>query len=219
MKKLVIFGNGLFSELVFSYFKYASDYEVEAFTAHSNFIEEPSFFDLPICPFESIEKIYPPKNCSMFIAMGYRGLNKIRASIYLEAKEKGYELVSYVHPNVQVWPNNIIGENTFIFEDNTIQPYVKIGNNTILWSGNHIGHHSTIGNHCFISSHVVVSGNCKVGDYSFLGVNSTLRDSISIGKSCIIGAGCLIMKSTNENELFIRKGSMPDSRKTYEIKF
>ena len=49
-----------------------------------------------------------------------------------------------------------IGENCFIFEDNTIQPFVVVEDNVILWSGNHIGHHSVIKNHNFVSSHVVI---------------------------------------------------------------
>jgi len=219
MNKVVIFGNSLFSEVVYTYLTHESDYEVEAFTADSKYISKPTFLGLPIKPFKSIEKYYPAENYSMFIAMGYKKLNKRRASIYEKAKKKGYDLITYIHPKVKIWPNNTIGENSFIFEDNTIQPYVRIGSNTILWSGNHIGHHSSIGNHCFISSHVVVSGNCKVGDYSFLGVNSTLRDSVSIGKSCIIGAGALIMKSTKDNELYVEKRTKPNARKTNEIDF
>ena len=52
------------------------------------------------------------------------------------------------------------GDNCFILEDNTVQPFVTIGNNVTLWSGNHIGHDSVIEDDCFISSHVVVSGTC-----------------------------------------------------------
>lgn len=218
-KQVIVFGNSLFSEVVYTYLTYTSEYEVKAFTADSKYIKENSFLGLPLMPFESIEKFYHPDEYSMFIAMGYKNLNKIRASKFLEAKKKGFRLISYIYPGVKLWPNSTIGENSFIFEDNTIQPFVRIGDNTILWSGNHIGHHSSIGNHCFISSHVVVSGNCSVGDFSFIGVNATLRDSISIGKSCIIGAGCLVMKSTADNELYVENRTKPDIRKTNEIKF
>ncbi|WP_245213936.1 hypothetical protein [Rhodoferax sp. AJA081-3] len=64
---------------------------------------------------------------------------------------------------------NEIGENCFILEDNTLQPFTKIGNNVILWSGNHIGHHGEIHDHVTFTSHVVMSGHCSIGPYSFLG--------------------------------------------------
>ena len=72
-----------------------------------------------------------------------KNLNRIREKIYNEGKKKGYDFYSYVSPKATVLTNKI-GENCFILEDNTIQPFVEIGNNCVLWSGNHIGHHSKI---------------------------------------------------------------------------
>jgi sugar O-acyltransferase (sialic acid O-acetyltransferase NeuD family) len=213
-EKVVIFGTSFFAEVAHSYFTYESDYEVVGFTANTTHIAEKQFVGLPVIAFEEVEEYYPPDEFKMFIAVGYVKLNKTRARIYDEAKKKGYSLVSYVYPQMKIWPNNEIGENTFIFEDNTIQPFVKIGNNVVLWSGNHVGHHSQIGNHCFITSHVVISGNCQISDYCFIGVNATLRDNISIGESCIIGAGSLIMKSTQDKELYIAKRTKPTPQST-----
>ena len=99
-------------------------------------------------------------------------MNKMRQSVYEEIKSLGFRLASFIHPRATISATAEFGDNVFVFEENTIQSYVKIGNNTVLWSGNHIGHHSAIGNHCFISSHVVVSGSCKIGDNVFIGVNA-----------------------------------------------
>ena len=46
---------------------------------------------------------------------------------------KGYKLASYVSSKATLLNNRQFGENCFIFEDNTIQPFVKIGNNITLW--------------------------------------------------------------------------------------
>ena len=89
-----------------------------------------------------------------------------------------------------------IGENCFILEDNTIQPFTRIGSNVVLWSGNHIGHHSTIDDHCFISSHVVVSGHCTIHPYSYVGVNATLRDGLDIAEGSFIAMGACVTKNT-----------------------
>ena len=51
----------------------------------------------------------------------------------------------YVSSKASVWPGFKPGENCFILEDNTMQPFVVIGDNVTLWSGNHIGHHARIG--------------------------------------------------------------------------
>lgn len=178
-------------------------YEIAAYTASADGVSSDKYLDRPLVPFEEIERRFPPGNFSMFVAVGYARLNKVRERFFNEAKDKGYTLISYVCSKATIWDENKIGENVFIFEDNTIQPFVTIGDNTILWSGNHIGHHSTIEPHCFITSHVVVSGYCTVGSHSFLGVNATLSDRVEIGKRNVVGPGARIRKSTSDDAAYI----------------
>lgn len=202
MKKVIIFGTGDFGKVVHFYLTRDSPYEIVAFTANQWAIKEKEIFGLPVVPFENIESVYPSSEFQMFVAVGYLKMNKVRAQICSEAKEKGYDLLTYVNSKVTKWGELDIGENCFIFENVVIQPFVKIGNDVIMWSGNHIGHHSTIGDHCFITSHVVVSGNVKIGPYCFLGVNSTIRDGINIAPECVIGAGSLILEDTQEKGVY-----------------
>lgn len=207
MKKLIIFGTGAFGEVASFYFTHDSDYQVTAFTVNQKSISEEKFAGLPVVPFETIESIYPPDEYSMFVAIGYKKMNKNRAKIFDESKNKGYSLVSYVNSKATTWKDLTIGENCFILENNVIQPFVKIGNDVVLWSGNHVGHHSIISDHCFISSHVVISGFVKIGSYSFLGVNSTIRDGVTIAPGCLIGANTVILKNTEKNEVYASKGT------------
>ena len=216
--KVIIFGTGSFAQVVQFYLTHDSEHEVVAFTVNENHIAERELLGLPVVPFETLERDFPPDNYKMYVAVGYKNVNRVRASIYAEAKGKGYELVSYLSSKCTHWNDTVIGDNCFIFEDNTIQPFVRIGNDVVMWSGNHIGHHAAIGDHCFITSHVVISGHVEVGPYCFVGVNATTRDSITIGESCVIGAGSLIMKSTRDKEVYIAKRTYPDARSSDEIK-
>jgi sugar O-acyltransferase (sialic acid O-acetyltransferase NeuD family) len=201
-KKIIIFGPGEFGQVAHFYFTKDSKFKVVGFTAHKNNIQKKKLFNLPIIPFEEIEKKFPPDRFSMFIAIPYTDMNQVRAKIFTEAKEKGYQLISYVNSKATVWEDLQIGENCFILENNVIQPFVKIGDNVIIWSGNHIGHHTQIKDHCFLASHVVISGKVIIESNCFLGVNSTIRDGINIAKNNIIGAGTVILKDTNENEVY-----------------
>jgi len=203
LKKIVIFGTGGIAEVVYVYLTKDTSYEVVAFTSHERFIKEKELIGLPIVPFEEIENTYPPHEFDMFVAIGYKKVNKIRAEIYNLAKEKGYKLINYINSKAIHWGNIEIGDNCFIFENNVIQPFVKIGNDVIIWSGNHIGHHSSIGDHCFISSHVVISGNVHIEPYCFFGVNSTLINGLKIARECVIGAGTLILHDTKESGVYV----------------
>jgi sugar O-acyltransferase (sialic acid O-acetyltransferase NeuD family) len=195
-KKLILFGDSAFAEIAYEYFTFDSEYEIVAFTVSKEFLSKKELFGLPIIAFEEIEEQFPPTKFEMHIALVYNSLNRIRRQFYFEAKEKGYHLANYISTKSFIWRNVELGDNIFIFEDNTIQPFVKIASNNVFWSGNHIGHHSEIGSHNFFSSHVVISGYCTIGNSNFLGVNSTINNNLQIGDDCIIGSGSLIVKST-----------------------
>lgn len=203
MKKLVIFGAGDIAQLAHFYFSTDSDFEVVAFTVDASYIMSPVFCGLPVVPFEEVATQYPPDEHSFFVALSYSKLNSIRKEKFKAAKEKGYELVSYVSSRASVLNDGRIGENCFILEDNTIQPFSTIGNNVTLWSGNHIGHHAVIRDHTFVASHVVVSGGVEIGEQCFIGVNATLRDHIKIGHQCVIGAGALLLADADRDGVYL----------------
>jgi sugar O-acyltransferase (sialic acid O-acetyltransferase NeuD family) len=215
-KPLVIFGSGEIAQLAHYYFSTDSHYEVVAFTVDANYIKESEFCGLPVVAFEDVAKNYPPDSYDFFVALSYSKLNAFRKEKFLAAKEMGYKLVSFISSRATVLNEGRMGENCFIFEDNTIQPFVKIGNNVTLWSGNHIGHHSVIHDHTFIASHVVISGGVEIGEQCFVGVNATLRDHIKIGDRCVIGAGALLLADAAPEGVYIgtatERSKVPSTR-------
>ncbi|MCW6038512.1 acetyltransferase [Spirulina subsalsa FACHB-351] len=206
-QSLIIFGTGNIAQVAHFYLTHDSNYEVVAFTVDEAYLSFKEFCNLPVIPFEKVEELYPPKDIQMLVALSYTQGNKIRTEKCKASKEKGYHLISYVSSKATTWSDLSIGENCFILEDNTIQPFVEIGNNVTLWSGNHIGHHSKIGDNCFISSHVVISGGVEVGNNCFIGVNATLRDHIKIGKDSVIGAGALILADVEPEGVYMGKAT------------
>jgi len=215
-KKLVVFGSGDIGQLAHYYFTNDSDYDVVAFTVDAAYIKEATFCGVPVVPFEEISDQYPPTEYDLFAALSYAKLNQVRREKYLAAREKGYHIPSYISSHATVLNDGRIGENCFILEDNTIQPFVTIGNNVTLWSGNHIGHHSTIHDHCFLASHIVVSGGVTIDESCFIGVNATLRDHITIGSKSVIGAGVLVLADVEPEGLYIgtatERSSIPSTR-------
>lgn len=214
-KPLVIFGNGDIAELAHFYFNRAQR-PVAAFTVDGAYLKEPGFRGLPVVPFEDVQKVYPADQFDLFVAVSYSKLNEVRKDKYLAAVGMGYRLASYISDRATVLNEGRIGENCFILEDNTIQPFVTIGSNVTLWSGNHIGHHSKIHDHCFLASHVVVSGGVEIGEQSFVGVNVTLRDHVRVGPRCVLGAGTLLLQDAEADGVYMGTGTersrVPSSR-------
>jgi len=215
-RPLVIFGLGDLSEVARSYFTHDSDFEVVAYTVDRAFMKEETVDGLPVVPFDELTKHFPPSVVHLFVAIGYAKLNALRQQKYEAAKLLGYRLASYVSSRATILNKGAIGENCFILEDNTVQPFVSIGNNVVMWSGNHVGHHSRIAHHCFISSHVVISGRVSIGERCFIGVNSTLRDNIIIGSDCVLGAGTLLLSDVEPGGVYSPQATLrskvPSSR-------
>ena len=202
-RKLVVFGSGDMAQLAHYYFRTDSEHTIAAFTLDAAFLKESAFCGLPVVAFEEVAKHFLPDEHDMFIALSYSKINALRKEKYLAAKSLGYRLVSYVSSHATILNDGRIGDNCFILEDNTIQPFATIGNNVTMWSGNHIGHHSTIRDHVFIASHVVVSGGVEIGEQCFIGVNASLRDHIKIGDRCVVGAGTLLLSDADPEGLYI----------------
>ncbi len=217
MAKLVIFGAGDIARLAKFYFDTDSEHEVVAFTVDRAYRTADEFQGLPLIDFEDLPARYPNDAYKLFVALSYAKMNQVRQAKYEAAKALGYELVNYVSSRCSMLTQFPIGDNCFILEDNTIQPFVTIGSNVTLWSGNHIGHDSVIGDHCFISSHVVVSGHVEVGSHCFIGVNATLRNSIRIAPMTLIGAGAVIMKDTKAKGVYLPQRAELFSKASDEI--
>lgn len=202
-KRLVVVGDSLFAEIALEYFTHDSDYDVVGFAVEQAYRKRATFHDLPVYPLETLEEHLAVGEHSVFAALTYGQLNRVRRRLADDAKGKGFALASYVSSRAFVWRNVTLGEHNFIFEDNTIQPFVTLGSNNVLWSGNHIGHHSTLGDNLFIASHAVISGNVTIGDNTFIGVNATLVNDIEIGRDNWIGPAVTIMKSTEDNQFWL----------------
>lgn len=201
-KKLVIVGDSAFAEVAYECFTHDSAYEVVAFAVERAYLKKTELFGLPVVALEDLEQTVKPGEAEFYAALVYTQLNRLRTRLYQVAKAKGYKPASYVSSRAFLWHNVQLGEHIFIFEDNTIQPFVKIGDNCVLWSGNHIGHHSVIRENCFIASHVVVSGFCDIGANCFLGVNATIANNVTIATDNWVGLGVTLWRNSEPDQFF-----------------
>ena len=217
MAKIIIFGIQDFAELAHYYLDKDSPHEVVAFCVNQKFIpKEKEFRGLPIVAFENVEEIYTPEEYRFFAPMAPNKMNQIRENVYNDIKNKGYQLISYISSKATLF-DNIIGDNCFILENNTIQPFTSIGNNVILWSGNHIGHHSIIEDHVMFTSQVVMSGHCKIEKYSTLGVNATIRDGITIGEGSFVAMAASVIKDTEPWGLYMGNPAKKSEKSTKDL--
>jgi sugar O-acyltransferase (sialic acid O-acetyltransferase NeuD family) len=202
--KVIIIGNAITAQIMFSVLSKDSELDVVAFSAHERFITTDQLFDTKIIPFENLMNEYPPAEVKLINAIGYSNVNKNREKIFAEAKAQGYSFLTYLHPSVSHFSKEL-GEGVFIMPGAVIEPFSTIGDNSVIWSNVVIAHHSVIEEHCWIASGSVIAGEARVKRNSFLGINASIVNKITVGEYNIIGARSLITKNTNANSVYLAR--------------
>lgn len=216
-KKLIIFGVGETAVMLYNCFTHDSEYEVCAFIVDEAYKTSDTLRNLPVVCFEGVEKIYPPEDYEMFVAISSTNVNSLRKRIFNECKAKGYKFATYISSQASIGYEVEIGENCAVMENTSIQQFTKIGDDVIIFNNNVIGHSSVIGDHVFISSCIAMSGYCKIGESCFLGVNCTFNVGVVVGDYCYIGMSTVIEKDVPNYTLIKAEPSKPYRRNTKQL--
>ena len=111
MAKVIIFGNTDWAEVIYFYLKHDSAHEVVGFTVDEDRITSDSFQQLPVVPYQKLEQYFPPLEYKLFIPISYQKLNKLRAEKYANAKERGYQFISYISSKAVYSENSAVYSN------------------------------------------------------------------------------------------------------------
>jgi sugar O-acyltransferase (sialic acid O-acetyltransferase NeuD family) len=193
------------ARLAFHYFSTDSEDRVVAFCVDEAYHKTDEWMGLPVVTFEQCLDRFPPESYKMFAALGYGDMNRVRKEKYEASKQAGYRFASYVSTRSTILSSEPLGENCFILEDNTIQPFVQIGNNVVLWCSNVVGHDCVIEDHAYLAGRVSVVGHTRIGTCAFLGPAWVIGRAVHIRPRTLISSGALVMKNTVEDGVYIAR--------------
>lgn len=112
-----------------------------------------------------------------------------RSAIVPDLLSRGCELVSYIHPSVQISTDTKIGQGCILLPNSVVSFGAIIGDFSIVNCCSSIGHHANVGSFVTISSHVDIMGHCVIGDQVFMGSGSRVLPGKRLGRSSTIGPG------------------------------
>lgn len=206
-KQLIIFGAGKISEAVSYYFNREKDYEIIAYVVDDAFALESTFLNKPLVKLSEVESLYSPDTCSVFVAIGYQGMNKVRTERFNFFKEKGYTFASYVSPYVK--GDFTLGQNSIVMDNAVMQPCVSLGDNVFVWGGAMIGHHVVIQHNCWLTGGCQIGGAVTVGTGTFVGLGAVVGNEVIIGDECMLGACTFTTRSLGEKTVLIAPPTAP----------
>ncbi len=175
---------------------------IYGFTIESRYRRSDKYLDLPIVDFENVEKYFPPDEYGIYICLGYTNMNSERERIFKTAQEKGYEILSFIHPTAVV-NSQSMGIGNIVFENAVIGPFTDIGNGNIFKAGASIAHHSSVGNFNFFAVNSSAAGKVVIKNNCFLGNNCTIKNRITIADKTLVGAGCYVSKDTEPYSVYV----------------
>jgi sugar O-acyltransferase (sialic acid O-acetyltransferase NeuD family) len=216
--KVIVFGDGLFAELGHFYLTHDSYHEVVAFTVDREYMRKEELFGLPVVPFECVEDSFPPSECRMIVSISFQRFNRLREERYYQALAKGYNLISFVSSKASTWPGLVIGTNSMVGENSSIQPFARIGNNVVVTSCVMIGHHAVLEDHTFVGPGAMILGGARVESHSVIGANATIREGVTVARGCVISAGVTIARDTQQEEIYINQPSRVHLKRSDQLR-
>jgi sugar O-acyltransferase (sialic acid O-acetyltransferase NeuD family) len=205
VNKVILAGNAITAEIIYSYLKNDKRYEIVATTVDDEYVEHNRLQNIPCIGISNLMTNYKPDEVGIIMAMGYNDLNRVRESFYNRLHDDGYEILTYIHEDAQVYTENSIGKGVVILPGAVIEPHVTVGNNTMIWCNSTLAHHSIVEENCWIATGTVLSGQAKINRNSFVGVNATIVNEVEVGAFNIIGAAALISKNTKPNTVHLSR--------------
>lgn len=202
-KKCIIFGVNSFAKMVKHCAEKYCDMEFVAYAVDAKYKKEDEFDNLPVVAFDNIEEIYPPEEYNFMLGLGYSKMNELRKQKFMEIKEKGYYIESFVHPKVIKDDTFVMGEGNVIFEAVVLGYEAKIGNGNIIWNGSNISHESIVGDFNHFSGGTMLGGKTVIKNNCFFGMGSVIRGDRVIEDYTLVGAGCFINKNTKPYDVYV----------------
>ncbi len=198
MKKVIVYGNTILSEMLFYDAYNDENFEIAAFAVDSKYLNHDKFLNLPLVDFTAINRLYPPKDFDLIAPFtGFRQLRE-REVFYKSAKEKGYQIRNYISRKADVSPDIIMGDNNLVFAQSHVGSKGQMGSNNIIRQQVYLGHEFEIGNHNVFSPGCNVAARCKIGNLCFIGIGATIIELTTISDETLVGAASLVIKDTEK---------------------
>jgi len=196
MKKVIVYGTTVLSEMLFHETAGDPDFEIAAFCADAEYIAEGSFMGLPLFDFSDAKRVCPPQEFDMVaIYTSFRD-QRARVPFYLRAKDAGYRLRNFVSPKADVAPDLVMGENNLIFAQAHIGVRGRMGSNNIIRQQVYLGHGFVLGDHNVISPGCNIAADCVMESGCYIGIGATIIEHLHISDETLVGAGGLVLRDT-----------------------
>jgi|GEM_PF-5612317 len=179
-RKLIIFGNNGFAEMVAHYFEAEAQREVVAFTVHERFIATSRFGSRPLVSFESLSSEFDPAAHDLFVALEHGRQNVGRAEVIEAARTMGFRLASFISRAARISAHAKIGEHCLVLENAIIQYGVEIGPNNLVSANSFFGQSCTVGANNYFGNGFFADRHVRIGSFGVFGSQVRIGEGLAV---------------------------------------
>lgn len=196
MKKVVIYGNTALSQMIYYDSVCNDDFKIAAFAVDREYLQQDTFCGLPQIDIEMAAQLYPPAEFDMLAVLGGYSCIRNRLRFFNKAKSFGYCLRNYISSSAEITPTVSMGQNNIIMSRVHVGIHGQMGNNNLIRQNAYLGHDFVMGDHNVIGPGCNIGGHSIFENCCYVCIGSTLIDHIILAEETLIGAGSVVIHST-----------------------
>jgi sugar O-acyltransferase (sialic acid O-acetyltransferase NeuD family) len=131
------------------------------------------------------------------------GSNGARLQVARWLTQRGFEMVSAIHPSAQVARGVRIGSGTVIVAGAVLNSDAEIGSNCIVNSRASIDHDCRVADGVHIAPGTTLCGAVSVGPGSFVCAGSVVAPLVRIGSNTVVGAGSTVLRDVPDHTVVV----------------
>lgn len=194
--KIVVFGASGHAKVVIDVLERQGVYEVVCLVDDDLGLKGETFFGYDVIGGKDELLAMVERPSGIIVAIG-SNLARVKVASWLS--ENGFELISSVHPSVQLGRDVSIGSGSVLMANVVVNSAAKIGNNVIVNTGASIDHDCVIEDGVHIAPGATLCGTVRVGRNTFICSGTTVIPNLTIGKNVTIAAGATVVRNVPDN--------------------
>ena len=138
------------------------------------------------------------RTAALCIGVGMMPGSTRRAELFTGCRQRGFELVSVVHPSAALALRRSFGAGVQIMAGAVVQTGVRLEDNVIVNTGASVDHDCVIGSDVMIGPGAVLCGEVHIGAGTYVGAGAVILPGMQIGARAVIGAGSIVIRGVGD---------------------
>ena len=136
-----------------------------------------------------------PACTAICLGVGVMPGNPRRAQLFRSCRERGFEMVSVLHPAAIVSPQRRFGVGVQVLAAAVLQVAVRLGDNVVINTAASVDHDCVIDADAMIGPGAVLCGEVHIGSGAYVGAGAIVLPGVRIGAGAVVGAGSTVTKT------------------------